>query len=350
MGPTMRTAIPILGDARWRDRRMFFVGRLANAGAWIVLGVVMTICNAPPVAAADEAVEVPGPSGALRGTLTKPDVVSGAALIIPGSGPTDRDGNNPLGVAASTYRLLAEGLAAKGVATLRIDKRGMFGSVAAVANPNAVTISDYVGDVRNWAALLREKTGAACVWLLGHSEGGLVALSTARKSDGICGLVLVAAPGRPLGEVLRVQLTANPANARLLPQAFEAIASLEAGRRVDSGALHPALAPLFRPEVQGFLIDTFALDPSKLLAAWTGPSLIVQGERDLQVSVTDAQRLHEAAPSSELMLVADANHVLKTVTSSDRAANIAAYGDPSLPLAARIVETIAAFVTAQRGR
>ncbi len=329
---------------------MLSARRLANAGTSIVLGVVMTICNARPIAAAEEAVEVPGPSGVLRGTLTKPEVVSAAALIIPGSGPTDRDGNNLLGVPASTYRLLAEGLAAKGVGTLRIDKRGMFGSVAAVANPNAVTVSDYVGDIQNWAALLREKTGAACVWLLGHSEGGLVALSTTRKSDGICGLVLVAAPGRPLGQVLRDQLTANPANAPLLPQAFEAIAALEAGRRVDSGALHPALAPLFRPEVQEFLIDTFALDPSKLLAAWTGPTLIVQGERDLQVSVADARHLHEAAPRSELLLVPDANHVLKTVTSSDRAADVTAYGDPSLPLAAGIVETIAAFVMAQRGR
>ncbi|WP_238242740.1 alpha/beta hydrolase [Methylobacterium iners] len=329
---------------------MPLVGRPARAGAAIAFGFTMTVCAALPVAATEEAVEVPGPLAALRGTLTRPGVASAAVLIIPGSGPTDRDGNNPLGVAASTYRLLAEGLAAKGVATLRIDKRGMIGSAAAVADPDAVTVSDYAGDVQHWADLLRAKTGAACVWLVGHSEGGLVALSTAQKAEGICGLILVATPGRPLGQVLRDQLTANPANAPLLAQAFGTIASLEGGRRVDDGALHPALASLFRPAVQGFLIDAFVLDPSKLLAAWQGPTLIVQGERDLQVSAADARGLHQAALRSELFLVPDANYVLKTVVSPDRAANIATYRDPRLPLAIGIVERIATFVTAPRAR
>lgn len=67
-------------------------------------------------------------------------------LIIPGSGPTDRDGNNLLGVKASTYRLLAHELAAKGVSSVRIDKRGMFASAAAVPDANAVTMKDYVRD------------------------------------------------------------------------------------------------------------------------------------------------------------------------------------------------------------
>jgi uncharacterized protein len=69
-------------------------------------------------------------------------------LIIPGSGPTDQEGNNPLGVKASTYRLIAEGLAARGIASLRIDKRGMYASAAAAPTPNAVTIADYASDVR----------------------------------------------------------------------------------------------------------------------------------------------------------------------------------------------------------
>jgi pimeloyl-ACP methyl ester carboxylesterase len=265
-------------------------------------------------------------------------------LIIPGSGPTDRDGNNPLGVKASTYRLLAEGLAARDIGTVRIDKRGMFGSSAAVADGNAVTIDDYVADVQAWIAVIRKQTGVSCVWLLGHSEGGLVALAAAQKLPDICGLVLIATAGRPLGEVLRTQLRSNPANAPVLDWAMSAIDSLEAGNRVDVAGMHPALMPLFAPQVQGFLINAFSYDPAKLIAAVSKPVLILQGKRDFQVGVADAEQLKLAAPKAELVLLPDANHVLKAVASDDKRANIATYADPTLPLAPGVIDAVANFV------
>jgi uncharacterized protein len=216
----------------------------------IAVTLVMAALAATPSDPIETALEAPGPLGPLQGTMLAP--ASGAApvmLIIPGSGPTDRNGNNPLGVRASTYRLLAEGLAAQGIGTVRIDKRGMFGSRAAVADANAVTIDDYVSDVEAWTGSIRKQTGAACVWLIGHSEGGLVALAAAQKATDICGLVLVSTAGRPLGEVLRQQLRANRANAPILDQAMAAIDTLEAGRRVDVSAMNPALMPLFAPQV-----------------------------------------------------------------------------------------------------
>jgi uncharacterized protein len=270
-------------------------------------------------------------------------------LIIPGSGPTDRDGNNPLGVKASTYRLLAEGLANRGIGTVRIDKRGMFASTAAVADGNAVTIDDYVADVGAWIAAIRKDAGVPCVWVLGHSEGGLVALAAAQKLPDICGLILVSAAGRPLGEVLRSQLRANPANGPILPQAMAAIDALEAGKRVDVSGMHPALMPLFAPQVQGFLINVFSYDPAKLIASVAKPVLIVQGRRDMQVGVEDAERLKESAPQAELVLLPDVNHVLKAVASDNPRANAATYADPSLPLAPGVVEAIAPFVAAAPG-
>jgi pimeloyl-ACP methyl ester carboxylesterase len=165
---------------------------------------------ASPSAPVQTYVQAPGPLGPLKGTMLAP--ASGRLammLIIPGSGPTDRDGNNPLGVKAATYRLLAGGLAERGIGTVRIDKRGMFASAAAVADGNAVTVDDYVADVGAWISVIRKETGVSCVWLLGHSEGGIVALAAAQKLPDICGLVLVSAAGRPLGEVLRMQLRAN---------------------------------------------------------------------------------------------------------------------------------------------
>ena len=290
-------------------------------------------------------VEAPGPVGPLRGTMLAPaDGARAVVLILPGSGSTDRDGNSPAGVRAAPYRLLAEGLAERGIATVRIDKRGILGSAGAFADANQVTLADYADDVRSWVGVVRERTGAPCVWLLGHSEGGLVALLAGQQSEHLCGLILVSAAGRPLGTVLREQLQSNPANAPLLGEAMPAIASLEAGRRVDTADMHPALLPLFAAPVQDYLIDHMSYDPAQLAGTLSLPLLVVQGQRDLQVSEVDARRLADSNASARLVLIADANHVLKSVAGDDRAANAATYADPSLPLAGGIVEAIAGFV------
>lgn len=324
---------------------------MRNATGALLLFAAMAAWSAGP----EQAVEAPGPLAPLRGSLVGGELAGAPlVLIVPGSGPTDRDGNGPLGLQASTYKLLAEGLAAQGVATVRIDKRGMFGSAAAVLDANAVTIDDYAADVRSWVQVLRRQTSARCIWVLGHSEGGLVALAAlaqgrregSRGADGICGLVLVATAGRPLGQVLREQFKANPANAPILDVALGTIATLEAGRRVDADTLHPALRALFNPQVQGFWISTFALDPAQLITGSDKPVLILQGERDLQVGVADARRLQQAAPAAKLVLLPDTNHVLKAVASADRTANFSTYRRPGVPLAPGVVDAIAAFIAA----
>ncbi|HYG49013.1 MAG TPA: alpha/beta hydrolase [Allosphingosinicella sp.] len=293
-------------------------------------------------------IEAPGPSGPLKGVLLAPAERAGVplVLIVPGSGPTDRDGNSPLGIAAAPYRLLAEALAERGVASARIDKRGMFGSAAAAADANAVTVGDYAKDVGAWVAMLRRETGVRCVWLAGHSEGGLVAAASAR-GEGVCGAILIAAAGRPLGQVLREQLRANPANAPILPDAEAAITALEAGKRVDVAAFHPALQNLFSPAIQPFLIDLFSHDPAALLRGYERPLLVVQGENDLQVSTGDARLLAAANPAARLVLLPGVNHVLKEAPA-DRAANAASYANPKLPLAPGIADAIAEFVKRPR--
>ncbi|WP_299998968.1 alpha/beta fold hydrolase [uncultured Cedecea sp.] len=287
--------------------------------------------------------EAPGPKGPLKGTLLTPDLTpDGVVLIIPGSGPTDRDGNNPLGVKASAYRLLAKGLAAKGFATLRIDKRGMFASAMAVQDANAVTIADYVDDIRAWIKVLRREMPASCIWLAGHSEGGVVALASAPEEE-VCGVVLIATPGRPMGEVLREQFKANPANAALLKEALPIIDALEHRRRIDTTNIHPALQSLFHSSVQGFLIDAFSYDPRQLISTLSKPVLVLQGQRDLQVTEDDARQLKAANPQASLMVFPDMNHVMKEVTS-DLQDNIASYAEPALPLAPGLIDSIAHFL------
>ena len=288
--------------------------------------------------------DAPGPKGPLKGTLLTPNAKpTSVALIIPGSGPTDRDGNNPPGVNASPYRLLAEGLASKGFATLRIDKRGMFASALAVDNANAVTIADYVDDVRAWVKVLRRETQTPCIWIMGHSEGGIVALASAQEED-VCGVVLIATPGRPMGEVLRGQFKENPANEPLLNEAFSIIDALEHRRRVDTTNIHPALQNLFNPAVQGFLIDAFSYNPGQLISTISKPMLVLQGQRDLQVKEMDARKLKTANPRASLVILPNMNHVLKAVTSDDLKENITSYAEPALPLAPGLIESIERFL------
>lgn len=307
--------------------------------------MIGTLATFAFVALSTQEVVAPGPAGELKGIWEKAgDPAAPVAIVIPGSGPTDRDGNSPLGINAGSYRLLAEGLAERGIATVRIDKRGMFASTTAAADPNAVTIDDYVADIRSWVKAIRAEAGAECLWLLGHSEGGLVALAAAQREPAICGLILVATAGRPMGDVLKGQLQANPANAPFLPEANRAIDALARGERVDENRLAAPLRPLFDPALQDFLVSTFSLDPVTLIGAVEKPILILQGGSDLQVGVSDAQALKAAAPSAKLVELPDTNHVLKEVPRNDSAANIATYADSNLPLAPGVVEAIEDFM------
>lgn len=300
----------------------------------------------PAAVPAGEPIEAAGPLAPLKGTLLRASEgeEGPVALIIPGSGPTDRDGNNPLGVTAAPYRLLAEALLGRGIATVRIDKRGMFASAGAVADANAVTIPDYVADTAAWVAATRKATGAQCVWLIGHSEGGLVALAAAQEVEGLCGVVLVAAPGRPLGDVIKDQIRANPANVTLIVPADNAVDILASGHYVNVENLPGPLRGLFNPAVQGFLISLFDYDPAVLAAQVKLPLLIVQGGSDIQVPVADAERLAAANPAAQLVVLPEVNHVLKDVPDAAPAANLAAYRDPALPLGKGVAEAIAAFV------
>lgn len=307
----------------------------------MMLTAMLLAAAAPQV----EQVTVPGPQGPLAGTLTLAEGKGPAVVIIPGSGPTDRDGNSPLGITAGSYRLLADALAEKGVSSVRIDKRGMFGSRAAVADPNDATMAGYADDARAWARLAAKRTGNRCAWLVGHSEGGVVALQAAQSADGICGVVLIASPGRPLGDVMRAQFRANPANAPILDAALGMLDAVQQGRTVDPATLPAPLGQMFPTGSQRYLSGVIAVDPAKLAATATVPVTIVQGDADLQVSVVeDAKRIAAANPQATLTVVPGVNHVLKAV-GTDRLANQRSYADSSLPIAAEVVDAVVGAVT-----
>ena len=292
-----------------------------------------------------EELRIDGPAGPLGGEALVPDGVQQIVVIVPGSGPTDRNGNSPQGLSTDAYKMLAEELAKQRIASIRIDKRGMFSSASTDIDPNKVTVSRLGEDVRAWVAEAASRIGVTCAWVAGHSEGGLVALIAAQDASApICGLILIAAPGRPLGTILREQLRANPANASILDGALVAIDELERGEKPEFAVWEFTLKRLFPEVVHDFLIDLFAQDPAALIAEVRVPILILQGTRDIQITEADADALVRAQPAAEKKLLAQMTHTLKSVYSEDREANAATYSDPSLPLHAVLVPFIADFI------
>jgi len=306
------------------------------------LAFAFLVCTALPVAADEQQLSLPTQPGALHGTLSLPARPSGSPVIlmIAGSGPTDRDGNSPTGLHSDSYKLLAEGLAAKGITSLRVDKRGIGESKEAMTAESNLRFQTYADDARDWMAALRQRTGAPCVWLLGHSEGALVAEVVAQDQSSVCGLVLLSGAGRTAGDLLRVQF-GQQLRDPLKQQAFDTVAALEKGQAV--AAPPPQLMALFRPSVQPYLISWLPLDPAALLSRIKRPVLILQGDTDLQVSVEDARLLAAAKPDAKLVILPGVNHILK-LAPAERAANLATYTDPALPLAPGVVDMVANFV------
>lgn len=281
----------------------------------------------------------------LYGTLTSTD--DGAAhatvLILAGSGPVDRDGNLP-GLRNDSLKLLARGLADRGIASLRVDKRGIGKSRAVETRERDVRIKTYVDDAVGWVTFLRARPDTGPIFILGHSEGALIATLAAQQAD-VAGLILVAGAGEPAGKIIARQLSDAGVSDRLREDSRRISEILTRGVPVES--VPPELTALYRASVQPYLMSWLPLDPAAELSRITVPVQIVQGTHDLQIGVGDAQRLAAAKTNSELVMIAGMNHVLRNAPE-ERAVNFATYSAFDMPLAPELVPAIASFIDARR--
>ncbi len=305
---------------------------------WVV-GIMTVVLGDSDIAVAWTEREVV--VGKLHGTLTLPEGVEQvrAALILPGSGPVDRNGNLP-NARNESLKLVARALAERHIATLRIDKRGIGESQAAAFREDELRFDTYVDDAISWLKLLQDEPRVGAIYLIGHSEGALVATLVAQEAN-IAGVVLVAGAGEPAGNLIRRQLAANGLHTSLKNRSDEILASLERGQHVAD--VPPELAALYRPSAQNYLISWLPLDPVRELAKLSCAILIVQGTSDLQISMDDAKRLAAASPATRLIAVEGMNHVMKP-SRPERKENLLSYNNPNLPLADSLVPAIADFI------
>lgn len=309
--------------------------------------MVLTLFSGVATAAAPSVllrpIELNTPTGTLYGSLVLPksDKPVPVVLIIAGSGPTDRNGNNTQGGRNDSLKKLAWHLAQNNIASVRFDKRGIAESRPAAPDERTLNLDQYVTDAVAWGNKLKADPRFADVFILGHSEGALIASLAAPGMDA-AGVISIAGTARPVGQVLREQLQRNNMPPALLQRSFELIHALESGRTDDN--VPEALHVIFRPSVQPYLISLLRYDPAKAFAALKMPALIIQGTHDIQVDVNDARLLKAAKPDADLALIDGMNHVMRIVPM-DIKRQVQSYNDPNQRLSSELGDKIVRFVT-----
>lgn len=272
----------------------------------------------------------------VQGTLLSPkgENQPPLAILIAGSGPTDRDGNQAL-FKNNSLKYLAEGLAQKGIATFRYDKRVIAQINNATVQEEKMTFEDEVNDALLVVNHFKDKYKK--IILIGHYEGSLIGLLVAQKVV-VSKFVSISGAGNSSATLIEEQIGKNAP--QLKEESQKIISQLRKGELVEN--ISPYLAPVFRKSVQPYLISWFKYEPAKEITKLQIPILIVQGTNDLQVEDKEVQLLKEAQPKAQLLLIEGMNHVLKKVKTLEE--NQQSYLNPDLPIPEELVEGIASFI------
>ena len=281
------------------------------------------------------------PSGNISGTLSMPKNISGkvpVVIIVADSGPTDRNGNNEqTGLSGNMYKMLAEGLAKSGIASLRYDKR-MVGQSKTANKLEDLRFDDYVDDAVGLIEMLNDDQRFSKVVILGHGEGSLVAMLAARDQP-VKDIVSINATSEQGDKLMTDIFKTKP---QYLQDEFKAwLDSLKKGKTFDNIDL--AMYPLVSTAKQKYLMSYFKYPPLRVIKAMKVPTVIIQGTTDVQVSVADAEKLKKAKSDATLITIKGMSHIMKE-GPADKDANMETYANPTLPLKAELVPDIVDFI------
>lgn len=311
-------------------RKIFFL--------FLTAGCLLTICRPYKVTAQE--LRLPLSGGTLVGELLLPETLtdSGALVIfISGSGPTDRNGNQG-DKGSHCIGMLADSLAALGVASFRYDKRGVGSSLFPDLSEKTLRFDTFVEDLLSWTAIFETDKRFHRIIYVGHSEGALIATLAAQRPGRVDGVIAIAGAGRSADVLMLEQMSRQPA--------FVAVAADSLFRQLRQGKETldppPYLQSLFRPSVLPYVRSWITIDPSAAFAALEIPTMVIAGAKDIQVTLTDAQLLHDAGQKSVLRVFDDMNHVFKDV--DDLPDNYLSYLDLARPLTSGLATSIANWV------
>lgn len=280
----------------------------------------------------------------LYGTLLVPENHNAiVALIIPGSGPTNRDGNSTIAGNNNSLKYLAEDLAKNGISSLRIDKRGVGKSMLAMPGESELRFDTYINDVIDWGYKILNDVRFKQLIIIGHSEGSLVGMAATEELEkelNVKAYISIAGAGYPIDQILTIQLSNQPDTIK--KEMEDIFKKLKNNETVDN--VSAPLFMLFRPSIQPYMASWIKYVPAEEIKKIESPVLILNGTTDIQVSVDNAEKLHEANPKSEIAIIEGMNHVLKEAPE-DKDKNMATYANPDLKNVPELIDTIVKFIT-----
>lgn len=277
----------------------------------------------------------------IEGTLLSPNSkTSTLAIIIPGSGPNDRDGNQNF-VKNNSLKYLAEDLTNNGIATFRYDKRAltMLKKGASEKQIKQLRFSDFVNDTKKVIDFFVKRNRYNNIYIIGHSQGSLVGMLAI--TENVTGFISIAGAGKSIDKIITEQIAAMGAP-DLVESAQKTFSILKTGK-LDKN-FNPGLANIFNLDVQPFISSWMNYQPTEEIAKLTIPTLIINGTKDIQVSTSDAELLHKASTNGKLVLIENMNHVLKNVASDDAQENVKTYNMPQLKNTSELSKEIIAFI------
>lgn len=274
----------------------------------------------------------------VEGTLLLPKKVENPplAILIGGSGPVDRDGNQPM-LRNNSLKLLAEGLQDKGIASFRYDKRIVARLRKGNLTEEDIRFDDFIKDAIDVIEYFKRSNAFSKLIVVGHSQGSLVGMiASQERADAF---VSIAGAGQELDDVIVDQLAKQaPGLKENARQAFDDM-------RANGIAVQysPGLASIFRASLQPFLISWMKFNPQEEISKLNIPILIINGDKDLQVQLSEADLLHKAKPGAQVLIIEGMNHIFRKVEGDD-IDNTKTYNNASLPIMPELVEAIVDFI------
>lgn len=261
------------------------------------------------------------------------------AIIIAGSGPTDRNGNNPAGVNSNSYKMLAEQLAKENIATIRYDKRGIAKSKMEKFDESKMVFSDFINDAILLYNYAKDSLAYKQIYFIGHSEGSLVGMMATQQTKA-SGYISISGAGRGIDEIIEEQVQTQPDEVK--EKIHEIFTVLKEGKQVDDVPQY--LYTLFRPSLQPYMISWLKYSPTQEIKKLNIPILIINGTCDKQVKESEAVLLHQANPNSQLLIIKNMTHALKDADEACEDEDMKTYTSPTLPLNNELTQKIIEFI------
>ena len=275
----------------------------------------------------------------LKGTLYSPlkqSKKTNLVILIAGSGPTDRDGNQK-GLTNNSLKLLAEALANNSIAVYSYDKRIFAQMATGKLDEASLSFDNFIDDAKAVLLHFKNQKKYHSITIAGHSEGALIGMVAANGNADA--YISIAGAGRPIDEVLLEQIGKQAPF--LKEEVQKNLETLKSGTTFE--LKNQMLASLFRASVQPYMISWIKYNPQAEIKKLQIPTLLINGDKDIQVSVQDAQLLQQAKPDAQLKIIPNMNHIFKLIKGDD-AENKASYTNPDLPIATDLSELITTFI------